>query len=264
VISNGNGTVSGVAVLGNQLFIVRYNGSKQVQVYDRETLAPVRNFLVQEAKSLFGLASCSYNNCLYISDSSGHKMHKVDLSSSNGQTRWDVAKSPLGLSVNRSKNILVACSAANKIQEYDANGKLLREILLRAGDNKPVYVRQLASGQLAVSYGELLWSRFYVSLVKADGTIDRTFCEDHDSSLKSLKGSTEIELDSAENMLIVDWTKHRIMVLSRDLRSSRDLQLEIDGGLKQPYALHFDELRGQLIVGEYPGRVVVFDGVHIA
>jgi hypothetical protein len=261
VIANGSGTVTGVTVIGDQIFIVRYNGSKQVQVHNRNTLALVRNMMVKQATSLFGLVSCSDSNCLFLSDHGGHKIHKVDLSSTDKDARWTVAKNPLGLSLSKIQTILVACNSVNKIQEYDAEGKLMREMLLRSGDNKPIYVRQLTGGQLVVSYGELLWSRCVVSLVKDDGIVEYTFCE-NDSSLKSLKGSTEVELDSNGNVLVADWTKHRIMVLSRSLRWLRDLQLEIDGGLKQPYALHFDETRGQLIVGEYAGRVVVFDGVH--
>jgi hypothetical protein len=54
-------------------------------------------------------------------------------------------------------------------------------------------------------------------------------------------------------------------MLNSTLANGRDLPVSVDGGLKQPNCLYFDEPNGRLFVGEYSGqRVLVFDNVFNA
>jgi hypothetical protein len=51
-------------------------------------------------------------------------------------------------------------------------------------------------------------------------------------------------------------------MLNSSLTGARDLPVSLDGGLKQPSCLYFDESNGRLCVGEWNGkRVLIFNNV---
>jgi hypothetical protein len=106
-------------------------------------------------------------------------------------------------------------------------------------------------------------SQFFIAAVdQNNGNIVRCYGDSDGSSPgKLIRGSSEVVMDSSENILAVDWQLNRVMVLNSDLCWSRDLSLAMDGELDEPYALRFDESRRRLYIGENSGRIVVFDNV---
>jgi 6-phosphogluconolactonase (cycloisomerase 2 family) len=66
-----------------------------------------------------------------------------------------------------------------------------------------------------------------------------------------------------EFILVADKDNNRIVILNRSLNScARELNvMSVDGGLQEPYCLHFDTSQNRLLVGEYSGRVLIFDNV---
>jgi len=85
----GDKVVTGVASLGDDVFIVRAV-SPQVEVYDAETFTLQRRLLVPGLGCSYGLAACASNKCLYASDYSHDLVHRVDLLGSNAVTQWTV------------------------------------------------------------------------------------------------------------------------------------------------------------------------------
>jgi hypothetical protein len=252
--------ITGLTSLGDRLFAVR-NGTQQIEVYDTQTFTLQRNLPVN-GSCLFGLTSCIANNCLYVADYVASKVHKVSFSCNDNIANWSVASCPLGLSVNVANDILVACYHAHRIQVYTTYGSMVREIVLSSTLPDPVHAIELNSGRLIVACGSL-WSQFIIAAVdQSDGNIVHCYGgSDGDSSGKMLQGSSEIVIDSDGNVVAVNWQPNRVMVLDSDLHWSRDLQLEMEGNLDEPYALHFDESLGRLYIGENSGRIVVFDNV---
>jgi hypothetical protein len=71
-----------------------------------------------------------------------------------------------------------------------------------------------------------------------------------------------------ECILVADYTNDRIVILSRSLnRCAREFDVtSVDGGLKLPSCVHFDESQRRLFLGEYnplSRRVLVFDNVFV-
>jgi len=86
------GCICGVTVLGNELFILRYHQAK-IKVYDSENYSFKRDLLVPNLLDPCDLVSCSFNNCLYISEPSYKYIHRVDLSSNGNSAsilRWSI------------------------------------------------------------------------------------------------------------------------------------------------------------------------------
>jgi len=258
VIPAGDAQVGGVTLLGDQLYIVR-RAAKQVEVYDKATFRLQRNLTVANASFLWGVASCAINVCLYIADHTVNKIHKIELSHNDKMTHWSVASHPIGLSVNKANNAIVACWNAHKIQEYTTQGTLVRDVMLSPNISNPFHVAMLTSGQFVVTYGP--WDTFCVSVVTNDGEIVCSYCDKTNLSTKLNVHSVAI-IDSNDNVLVCDWSAKKVLkVLNSSLTLSCDLPLpSVNDKSDQPLALFLDESRGQLYIGEYTGkRVLVFD-----
>lgn len=262
VIAANNGSVSGLTSVGDQLFVVRY-GKLSVEVYDTATLKLVRNIQIPNASYLWGAASSTVDNCVYVADHSSHKLHKIELSSNDNVKTWSVAQHPTGLSVNKANNILVCSYASHKIQEYAVNGELVREIVPQVSAKRQFHAVELhlVNNQYALSHASGgVPSQFNLSVVGSDGHISHQ--SPPDLVTKLAQGGGSLATDSEDNTLACEWQNNQVIVLNSTLTTACRLPLDVDGGLKQPFALHLDETRDRLYVGEWSGqRVLVFDNV---
>ena len=100
--SQVRGSVSEVTSLGDDVFVVRFNG-KQVEVYDANTFTLRRLITVPRLGSrAFGLAACAVNHCIYASDWDNDSILRVELSGSNAVKTWSaVSYTHLTLPTNR-------------------------------------------------------------------------------------------------------------------------------------------------------------------
>ena len=143
----GDKVVTGVASLGDDVFIVRAV-SPQVEVYDAETFTLQRRLLVPGLGCSYGLAACASNKCLYASDYSHDLVHRVDLLGSNAVTQWTVGSGPVGLTVNSIKTVLVVIQRERKLQQFTTRGTQLQTIQLQPRIELPRRAIQLSSGSL--------------------------------------------------------------------------------------------------------------------
>ena len=251
--------MTAVTSLGDDVFVARHY-SHQVEVYDAVTLTSHRRLTVPGVRAwTSGLAACSNNNCLYASDYSQDRVHRVELSGSNAM-KWSVARGPRGLSVNSEHNLIVACCDANKLQEYTTHGSLVREICLQASATPPFHAIQLSTGDYVVSQ----WtSPGVVSVVGVDGQVVRSYRESQTSDVGQIKISSSLAV-TKHGILVADGGNNKILLTNSLLSSIRELALSVDGGMHWPRGLCLDESRGRLYVGEYRGghRILVFDGVR--
>ena len=262
VIPAGNGSVSGLASLNDQLFVVRH-GCRAVEVYDTTTFSLQRNIALNDASCLWGVASCPASKSIYVSDHTAHKIYKILITDSSAPTNWTVANNPIGLSVTNSHNVLVSSWAANKLQEFTPQGGLVREITLASGLTHPFHCISLDNSpdQYAVSWSTSgVPSQFHISLIRADGSVSHN--DQTNSSSKMTKSGSLLSIDSNDNILMCEWQNNRVMVFNKTLTASRDLALPTATPLDQPFSLCFDESLGRLYVGEWRGeRVFVYDDV---
>jgi len=252
--------VYGVTSLGDDVFVVLRYSQQKIGVYDANTFTLQRYIAVPKLGDFpLGLAACPHNNSLYASDSDDN-VHRVDLSGSNALMKWSVASVPRGLSVNSEHNLLVVSEGERKLQIFTTHGALLQDIQLHADTKSPCHAEQLTTGQFLVSHSTL-FGLHRVCLVGVDGAVVRSYGGQKGSELTQMNDPRGLAIDREGRVLVADWRNHRVLVIDQSLSSAHEMSVRVDGGLKEPYSLCYDQSRRRLYIGEWSGRVIVIDNL---
>jgi len=250
----GGERVTGVTSLGDDVFVVHWDKSQQVQVYDAVTFTLQRRLSVPGLGLSFGLAACASNKCLYASDFNNNSVHRVELSGSNAVTRWSVGSEPAGLTVNSAKNVIVVIEGERQLQQFTTHGTLLQTIQLQPDTEWLRQVVELSNGQFVISH---TGTHHRVCLLDDKGAVIRSYGGTPGCDLTKMNWPMGLEMDEDENVLVADCNNNRLLVLDRSLTSAREMSVSVDGGLKGPRSLCYDKSRGRLYIGEWHGRRVI-------
>jgi len=259
-VTSKGGNVDGVTSLGDDVFVVRSKSQQRIEVYDANTFTLQRHITVPGLDgNSYGLVACPKNNCLYASDCDNHSIHRVDLSGSNAVLKWSVPRWPRGLSVNSEHNLLVVCLSARKLQIFTTHGTLLRDIQLPADIEYQWHAVQLSTGQFLFSHGGSLHR---VCLVGVDGAVVRSYGGQQGSQLTQMNEPAGLAVDREGRVLVADEYNNRLLVIDQSLSSAHEMSVSVDGGLKQPISLWYDQSRRRLYIGEWSGgRLITIDNL---
>ena len=240
--------VLGVTVLFHQVFVVRHV-TREVEVYDSNTLNLTSRLLVDRLVNPVDLASCSKFRCLYIADGHGEEIHRVELDGAT--TRWKVNDRPSRLSVTPDPDlhVLITCGDARKLEEFTTNGTLVREILLPEDLVHPLHAVQF-DGQFIVSHG---WSSDplnRVCIFNSTGRVTRCYAGPPGSGARQLNEPLHLAVDGEGKVLVADCNNRRVLLLNNTLKEVRELVSKHNSsspGL-EPERLCLDDSRGLLFV----------------
>ena len=253
--------VGGVTSLGDDVFVVRSYSRQKIEVYDANTFTLLRHrpITVPGLGVCLGLAGCSYNNCLYASDWCNSSVHRVDLSGNNAMMKWSVASRPAGLSVNNEHNLFVVSEYKSKLQIFTTHGNLLQKIQLQADIGYPRHAVQLPTGQIMVSDAGIPG----VCVVRrVDGAVVRSYGGQAGSELTQKNCPAGLAVDREGRVVVADQSSNRLLVIDESLSSAHEMSVSVDGGLKGPCSLWYDQSRRRLYIGEWRGgRVIVIDNL---
>jgi len=261
VIPRGN-PVTGVTSLGDNVFVVRYTTEQKIEVYDANTFTLQRHITVPGLDvNSYGLAACPHNNCLYASDNDNSSVHRVELSGSNAVMKWSVARWPAGLSVNSEHNLLVVIQGGEwKLQIFTTHGTLLQNIQFQADIESPSHAIQVPTSQFLVSDSGSLHR---VCLVGVDGAVVRRYGGQRGSQLTQMNYPAALAVDRKGRVLVADGWNNRLLVIDQSLSVVHEMSVCVDGGLKGPRSLWYDQSCRRLYIGEWDGgRVIVIDNLN--
>ena len=240
-----NRGVYGITILRNEVFIARYE-YPIIEVYDTSRLSQTREIKVPDLNSPVSLASCQHHNCLYISDDASQTIHRINLSDTL-ITKWSANGKPRGLSVTKSKNMLVTFPSTKLIGEYSTHGDVIREILLDESIDFPLHAIELSSGQLVVSHVGTKEHR--VCIVDTSGRLIHSYSKSPGSSNTLLNGPLCLSVDRHDLIFVADCGNNRIQVLSPKLTYLCEVSLP-GYEVYNPNRLELDEKSGRLYIGE--------------
>ena len=256
----GDAPVSGVTSLGDEVFVMRYDESQQVEVYDAMSFTLQRRLSVPGLGLSYGLAACASNKCLYAYDFDDNCVHRVKLSGSNAVIKWSVKEWPTGLTVNKAKNVLIMSKSEPKLQQFSTHGTLLQTFQLQSDIECPRGVAELSSGQFVICNAG---QDHCVCLLDDKGAVVRKYGSTPGSELTKMKLPVGLAVDRHDNILVADSGNNRLLVLDRSLTSAHEMSVSVDGGqLGDPVSLWYDKSRDRLYIGEDKGhRVIIIDNL---
>ena len=246
--------VSGMAVLSDQVFLVRQHTS-EVEVYDIATLTLQRHLAVDDLVTPNDMTSSGKYNCLYIAGRGyvgNTKMfvHRVEMNGTT--TKWPLNDSPNGLSVTPDgSNVIVTFDEVRKLQEYTTHGDLVREILLQEDMVRPYHAVQLTSGQFVVCHGGASDELDRVCLVDIEGRVTKYFDGQKGSAARQMIFPIHLAVDQDGSILVVDYSTASVLLLSASFDDVKELVPRRDVTKRwKPFRQCLDERNGVLYVAE--------------
>ena len=254
--STGSIGVRGVTSVDDELFVLLDRDSGQVAVYSVNDYRLLRHLSLPGLKRTCDndLTSCVRHRCLYASDYHNECVHRYDLASS-AISRWPVLGSPCGLSVTPSANLLVTCSAPNKLVKLSADsGQSVCEITLQSDIANPRHAVQLTTGQYVVCHGDI-FGIHQVCIVDDDGRVTTSsYGGQEGSGVGQLNLPHHLAVDEDSQLICVaDCCNDRVVVLSPRLEFVR----YISEGLSRPHRLYLHQETRRLYVGQLNRGVAV-------
>jgi len=220
----GRDPVRGIAIIGDQLFVVHRSAST-VEIYNADSLASVGTLDVNGLNNATDMAACSITKHIYISDKSLSKVFHLRLLS---DCKWRVdeyrsQKQPFGLSVTPNCHVFVAYPYNECFAEFSADWYQLRVVEMPG--LKPLQVVFLAENHFVTCGGDFCNSVSIYSLDGQKSTVGNAVAVCR-HELNTFKRPTHIAVDANRCIFVVDSHQHRIVVtdskLSKTLRIFRN------------------------------------------
>jgi len=240
-----------MTVLGEELFVLP-EWTNIVKVYNTINLKLSHEIKIGDSQFLSAIVACAHNNCLYVSDYI--RLHRNDLCLKTVIHTWSVDGYCWGLSVTRSHSVLVILNVANRIQEYTADGSLIKEIRLDSSIEDLRHCIQLSNDQFVVCSSSRESNRGVVSIIDMNGCIVQSYSNPAGSGGGVLD---RMAVDIHGHVIVAGMDNNTVELLSPTLTHLGYIQIP-GYKLSGPRALHLDELTHRLYIGEFEsGRMFV-------
>jgi len=257
--------ITGITVLGNEVFVIR-NTSQQVNAYNSNSFASTRNINFSGSKGVQGIVACPHNNCLYLSASKEKVLHRYDLRDCVA-AQWLVGGKCWELSVTKHHTVLASLKDEMRIQEYTTYGSIIKDISLSPA--RPEHCVQRSDDNFVILYTTPIDTKFLYVTVKGIYIVDKVGCtigsyineaavgkgSENQRQLVnnlSLSNPQKLPADTHDNVLVTDNGNNRVQLLSPTLTYLGDIKIP-GHQMNEPHALHFDELNNRLYIGEWAG-----------
>lgn len=235
------------------MFLVTDTNST-IKAYDVTTFRPTRHWLLSGMDDPWDIRSCPKNRCLYVFNwkpTAFKEIWRVCPESMKVVKKWSTGNDAGRLSVTHDANVLLAVHSNNKINEYTANGQLVRDIKLNVitGVRHPWHAVKLTNGHYVFSYGDLDDAMHGVCVVDGKGQVVRLLCERKGLSLRNLDVPVNLLIDKRGQIMVADHNNGRVLLLNANLEPQKAI-ISRSQGLRKPIRLAMDEASGCLYVAD--------------
>jgi len=229
--------------------------STAILMFNATTRQLLRDINVTDLKESHDIVACEQTFQLYIDDQ--ECVWRMSADGADIQ-HWlprspDDTFKPWTLSVT-STRLLVTSRVTRQLRLFDAVGDELRRVQL-PDHMRPRHAVESPTGTFIVGLYNRQLEHDQVAEVNTSGKVLRQFSG---SRLSPLRYTEHIAIDSHGNIFVADYDNRRILLLDAQLSLCRVIIAEHQPNYK-PKRLCYREQSGQLLVGSFGDRVLVFD-----
>ena len=257
--------IRGMAILRNYLFIVAEK-IKTIEAFSLNSrMTKTSDIHVEDLNSAFGMAACEHFNCLYLSEyyntvvtdgsevrtEKGLVIHKVKFESdgtyetSHFPISQEYRENCVNVSVTGSHTVLVMGFVVSKLEEYDTNGRLVREIRLDPTLSHLQMIAWLNDTTILISHGfrdDKL--RRICDVNSVSGAIRKSY-------VLAEGFPTDLVITGDKKLLFLPVVEHNhILVFSSKLELINTISVNA-AKFNFPFRLAIDEINKQLYVSSW-------------
>src|SRR6218665_1296284 len=259
--------IYGLAILKDEVF-VSYLKSSLITVYDSATFNCKRALTVSGLTNPEHIVSSSVYQCLYAFDWSYRGMAceilRIDPHIGTVVKNWETHEGGGRLSIASDTNIILNVNNKAQLNEYTADGELLRMINLASGTYivRAWHALKLDSRLFVVCHGGYDDPRSRVCLLsiidnfcglfqqRLDTEVLRTFGDDYRQPFNNLRRPMYLAVDKDGSILVCDAENKRLFLLNSCLEEARLLIPEENADFL-PWRVCVDESNGRYLHAEY-------------
>ena len=287
-IPSPRGSVIGIRAMNGEIFVLRPK-SHRIEVYEVDSFKLARHIDVNGMSDAQCLATCSYENCLYVSasvqsaDSSPQSVEALSFSFTGINqtsapvrarktpsptpvatiyriafpmdviTQWSIKEGVKSISVSNAHGVILVCPADSKLREYSSTGDHVHDIILTDADDNdiddPVYAIQLKDDRFAVSFQSC------VGIFTDEGSLVSKYscipsvANEPHSTFPQVCFIRELFQCANGCLLVADSSRERILVVNPSLDNSVTLAINGEGEPLKVGSFFLDERCGRLYVG---------------
>jgi hypothetical protein len=256
-------SVMGLTILDNKLFIV-CSKSDTIHVYAAQPpYTQLTNIHVNGLKSPQDIAACTINSCLYVADSCSQCVWKVK--TDHKVDRWLDVENTASLSVTWNGHIVVLTAVdvqgrgvsrtwLGTVEVYHTDGYILSVMKLPRDIVNPWRVIQSVNKSFIVCHGDRATKLNRVCEVNTAGDIVKSYGGLRGSQPGQLSTPRHFMLDHMEQIFVVDFGNHQVLLLNRELEIKRLLLCWTNDC---PLAVFYDQQATQLVIALLSGKIEV-------
>lgn len=268
-------TISGLAVLNEELFIVRA-GSPIITVYSSKTLSLARQLRIQNLVEPGDIAACAQNRCLYVIDWKDFDCAKeiVRIRPADGRVicRWSTG-GDFGRLSSTERTLVLTVTGKNQLNEYslDDDGRTVRPIRIAADPSStrgggplvcppppPLHALRLPDGSFLVSCGFFDGGPAH-EVYRIDGRGRRMLGSSFVSGLDVPIGLA-LDGDGEEAVFVADLGNGRVLRLGRNGGFAGETVADREGDqLQHPFRICVDRINRRLFAAE----LLMFDCIRV-
>lgn len=249
--------ISGIAIVDLELFFT-YFQSPEIKIFDLTSLTFIRSITIVGLINAYDMKHCAINACLYIMDAKCTETSKsiLKLTSFGEKVDWISWETRSGygcisVSVTPDHNVLLAALDEGRIEEYNPDGVLFREIKL-SPEAEVSYLRyaiKLSDDRFLISHGEGDNQLHRVCVIDADGNIrvvsgDRRGCANNRFYVPIY-----LAIDSGGSVVVIDRDNSRVLSLEpNSLDFRREVIQSGRDGMIRPERMALDDVRGKIFI----------------
>lgn len=209
--------VTGLAVLDNELFMTTCN-SNILLIRGLKNLRTLRRrVIIDDLHDPYDICSCPQNHCLYIFDKDSRKIVSID-KNGNATAPWSRPTVNIvgTLSVAEDSNVILILHEEHKLNEYNSDGGLVKEIeLFKFGIDWPSHAVKLNSNYYVISHGDYRHCLQRVCLADVEvGATVRSFGEDLDWPIRREITPFYLAKDAEGYIMVADRKSNSVLLLT--------------------------------------------------
>jgi len=264
--------IIGVTSLGDRIYVVCFRSNVIAVFTSHQPFRRLQDIVVHGLLFPADIAASASTSCLYVPDIQSDSVWRVNVDS-GAVVQWLSGVHAMAVSVT-SEDRIVLLVVVDVQRDHHGRSTWRGEVhvcspeavteaivTLSPDITSPHSVVVTTRKTFVVSHGLEEHEMHRVSEVDMTGRVLKSFGSTPGNGVGQLNAPVCVSLDDKERVIVADVVNHRVLLLNKQLTSTRVLATwrpQSDDDTRCPWRLHYDSRTGSLLVGLISGHIDIY------